>query len=59
MLEKLLQKLIEKAYYLYDYQFFYKPQQAPRVVKLDRTFVPGFDFYNTPDGKDLRLSNQN
>lgn len=44
--------------YLYDYHFFYKPQQAPRAVKLDRTFAPRFDFYNTPDGKDLRLSNQ-
>lgn len=26
------------------------------IVKIDRTFAPGFDFYDTPDGKDLRLS---
>lgn len=43
--------------YLYDYNFFYVPKKAPAVVKLDRTLSPGFDFYDTPDGKDLRLSN--
>lgn len=42
--------------YLYDYNFFYKPKEAPRVIKLDRTFTPGFDFYDTIDGRDLRLS---
>lgn len=44
--------------YLYDYNFFCKPEKAPHIVKIDRTFAPGFDFYDTPDGKDLRLSNQ-
>ncbi|MDO5569817.1 MAG: hypothetical protein Q4G04_06955 [bacterium] len=44
--------------YLYDYNFFYKPEKAPHIVKIDRTFAPGFDFYDTPDGKDLRLSDQ-
>ena len=44
--------------YLYDYNFFCKPENAPHIVKIDRTFAPGFDFYDTPDGKDLRLSNQ-
>lgn len=44
--------------YLYDYNFFYEPEKAPSIVKIDCTFAPGFDFYDTPDGKDLRLSDQ-
>lgn len=43
--------------YLYDYTFFYVPKKATAISKLDRTLIPGFDFYDTPDGKDLRLSN--
>lgn len=46
--------------YLYDYNFFYKhlcrTEKVPRTIKIDRTLVAGFDFYNTPDGKDMRLS---
>lgn len=42
--------------YLYDYVFFYKPKREPKLEKIDRTLVPGYDFYDTPDGKDLRLS---
>ena len=44
--------------YLYDYRFFYTPEKAPSISKIDRTFEPSFDFYDTNDGKDLRLSKQ-
>ena len=44
--------------YMYDYAFLYKMEDAPEIVKLDYSFEPGFDFYNTPDGKDLRLSKE-
>ncbi len=50
-------KINDFSIYLYDYNFFYKPEKAPHIVKIDRTFAPKFDFYDTPDGKDLRLSN--
>lgn len=49
-------KIKDFSIYLYDYNFFYKPEKAPRIVKIDRTFAPGFDFYDMSDGKDLRLS---
>lgn len=42
--------------YLYDYDFFCNPKNGPAIAKLDRTFSSGFDFHDTPDGKDLRLS---
>ncbi len=51
-------KVKDFSIYMFDYDFFYKPENAVRVEKIDRTFEPGFDFYNTPNGKDLRLSNQ-
>lgn len=41
--------------YLYDYDFFCNPQNGPAIAKLDRTFSSGFDFHDTPNGKDLRL----
>ncbi len=44
--------------YLYDYRYPCKSKKLPSIIKIDRTFAPGFDFYDTPDGKDLRLSNQ-
>lgn len=50
-------KIKDFSIYLYDYSFLYAPQDvAPNVVKLDGTFTPGFDFYSTKDGKDLRLA---
>ncbi len=42
--------------YLYDYIRYYKPKREPQISKIDRTLVPGYDFYDTPDGKDFRLS---
>lgn len=44
--------------YLYDYQFYIDYQEGPHIVKLDRTFKPGFDFYSTPSDKDMRLFGQ-
>lgn len=48
------------SFYLYDYGLYYDFVPTPReplIEKRDRTLEPGFDFYDTPDGKDLRLSN--
>lgn len=41
--------------YLYDYKFLQAPSEQPAIDKIDRTFTEKFDFYNTPNGKDLRL----
>lgn len=53
-------KINDFCIYLYDYNFVYKhlctTTKVPHIAKIDRTFVPGFDFYDTPDGKDVRLS---
>lgn len=53
-------KINDFSIYLYDYNFFYKHlceyEKVPRTIKIDRTLVAGFDFYDTPNGKDMRLS---
>ena len=47
------------SFYLYDYGLYYDfvAHKEPPIEKKDRTLEPGFDFYDTPDGKDLRLTN--
>ncbi len=55
--DKEASKIEDFTIYLYDYSFFCIPDEIPHVAKLDRTFERYFDFYNTPDGKDLRFSN--
>lgn len=42
--------------YIYDYSYLSDPTLVPRLAKVDRTFSSGFDFGNTPDGKDLRIT---
>ena len=42
--------------YIYDYSYLSDPTLVPRLAKVDRTFSSGFDFCNTPDGKDLRIT---
>ena len=42
--------------YIYDYSYLSDPTLVPRLSKVDRTFSSGFDFCNTPDGKDLRIT---
>ena len=42
--------------YIYDYSYLCDPSLVPRLAKVDRTFSSGFDFCNTPDGKDLRIT---
>lgn len=42
--------------YIYDYSYLSDPTLVPRLAKVDRTFSIGFDFCNTPDGKDLRIT---
>lgn len=49
-------KIKDFSIYLYDYNFFYQPQTAPNIIKIDRTFASNFNFYDTPDRKDMRLS---
>ena len=50
-------KIEDFSIYLYDYSFLHYSQDfAPNVIKLDGTFTPGFDFYSTKDGKDLKLA---
>lgn len=45
--------------YLYDYDFYSNPDIiVPKLMKLDRTLNPNFDFYDNTDGKDLRLITQ-
>lgn len=42
--------------YIYDYSYLCDPSLVPRLAKVDRTFSSGFDFCNTTDGKDLRIT---
>lgn len=60
MTEQEAQQINDFSIYLYDYNFYYKHlckyEKVPKTVKIDRTLVAGFDFYDTPDGKDMRLS---
>ena len=42
--------------YIYDYSYLSDPTLVPRLAKVDRTFSSGFDFCNTTDGKDLRIT---
>ena len=42
--------------YIYDYSYLCSPELVPRLAKVDRTLGRYFDFCNTPDGKDLRLT---
>lgn len=56
MTDEEAKRIRDFSIYLYDYDFFCVPTKGPAIAKLDRTLSPSFDFYDTPDGKDLRLS---
>lgn len=49
-------KIDDFVLYGYDCIFPSKFEKKYPIVRIDRTFSPCFDFYDTPDGKDFRLT---